>query len=257
MARLIIIILFLSVCNLYSQNTEPINPDRPDQSNSPSVLPIRSLQFENGIQYESQKFEGDSKISTETIPDVLIRYGLFKNAELRVDVQYLHQTFKSGMSELELNGMSPLSIGTKIKISEEKGIRPAIGFQFDITIPKTGAQAFQTEYTAPEFRLLMQNTISKKLSVSYNLGETWDGFTARPSTLYTVSLGIEVNKKIGLFIEPYGFLTSGEKPDHRFDAGLTYLIRNNLQSDISAGVGLTSVSPDFFIGAGFSFRLPR
>ena len=37
----------------------------------------------------------------------------------------------------------------------------------------------------------------------------------------------------------YGFIPQIEKPDHRFNAGVTYLINSNHQLDVSSGLGLS------------------
>lgn len=59
-----------------------------------------------------------------------------------------------------------------------------------------------------------------------------------------------------LFIESYGYMPENSKPDHRADAGLTFLLADNFQLDASGGIGLTKYSPDYFISFGFSWRIP-
>jgi hypothetical protein len=41
------------------------------------------------------------------------------------------------------------------------------------------------------------------------------------------------------------------------DAGIAYLVSQNFQLDISGGIGITDISPDFFLEIGFSWRLPQ
>ena len=72
-----------------------------------------------------------------------------------------------------------------------------------------------------------------------------------------MSLGVSLIKKLSMFVESYGFLTQDETPDHRLDGGFTYLFSKNIQADLSGGIGISDKSPDFFIGAGLSVRLPR
>lgn len=258
-----LLIFFLFISPLSAQTLPPINSDRPDQSDSPAIVPEKTFQFETGFVYESDNLGyNDYKITTITIPDLLIRYGLLENAEISIGLKYLkekisYDDFESGYFESRGRGFGPVTVGTKIKICEENLIRPAAAFAFNLGIPETGNPKFQTPHTALEFRLLMQNTISKRISVSYNIGETWDGFSPKPAGLYNISFGIEAAKKIGAFIEAYGYLADGEIPDHRADGGFTYLIKNNLQADVFAGIGITQISPDFYIGAGLSFRIPN
>jgi hypothetical protein len=62
---------------------------------------------------------------------------------------------------------------------------------------------------------------------------------------------------LGLFAEVYGFVTEDEDADHRLDAGVTFLITDQLQLDAAAGMGITANAPDAFVGCGISWRFPR
>jgi hypothetical protein len=73
----------------------------------------------------------------------------------------------------------------------------------------------------------------------------------------TGSLGINVSKVVSAFVEGYFFATEKSGPDHRADAGLSFLIRRNLMVDVSAGIGINAKAPDSFVSFGFSWRLPN
>jgi len=71
-------------------------------------------------------------------------------------------------------------------------------------------------------------------------------------------LGISHGEKLGSYWEIYGWkMAWQEKKDVRADAGLTYLVKPNLQLDFSGGIGISDISPDFFINLGFSWRIPE
>lgn len=63
-----------------------------------------------------------------------------------------------------------------------------------------------------------------------------------------------MTEKIGCYTELYGFIPVEKKVDHRFDCGLTYLINNDLMTDISGGFGLTENAPKNYISIGLSYR---
>lgn len=44
------------------------------------------------------------------------------------------------------------------------------------------------------------------------------------------------------------------RPEHYFDGGFTYLLRNNMQFDVRAGVGANAAAVDFFAGSGLCVR---
>jgi hypothetical protein len=77
--------------------------------------------------------------------------------------------------------------------------------------------------------------------------------------LYTLAFGLGITDRLGSFLEVFGDVPASAPgtPANYFDGGLTYLLRDNLQFDVSAGVGLSHAAEDWFVGAGISVRFPR
>jgi len=123
-----------------------------------------------------------------------------------------------------------------------------------LSLPKLASKKLKTDYYTPEFRFTMQHTLSEKQTLSYNLGAEWDGISPEPTFIYTLTSGYSFSEKISGYIELYGFIPQIQKADHRFDAGLNYLLNPNHQLDISGGIGLSETSPDYFVALGYSFR---
>jgi hypothetical protein len=92
---------------------------------------------------------------------------------------------------------------------------PETALLLSITIPFKDNSAFQSDYIGTEFRFAMTNSLSKRFSLSYNIGGEF-GRRARNGS------GIKDRfypDLLSLRLMPQKF-----SPDHRFDAGLTYLI---------------------------------
>ena len=230
----------------FAQELPSIQTDRPDQTECPFIVPKKYFQLENGFSYE--KTNGESK--QIVAPTILTRFGINDHFELRLITEYsIEDDFSNNIS-----GINPILIGFKTRLFEEKGILPITSFIGHIGIPKAGSKNFQTLYYAPEFRFTMQHTISEKQSLSYNLGAEWNGETAEPTFIYTLTSGYSLSEKVGYYIELYGFVPQIEKPDHRFDAGLTYLSNPNHQFDVSGGFGLSKISQKYYVALGYSFR---
>ena len=70
-------------------------------------------------------------------------------------------------------------------------------------------------------------------------------------------MGANITGGIGIFVEGYGRVPQQREDDNqlRMDAGLTYLINNDVQVDLSGGIGLTDNAPEKFVALGLSFRL--
>jgi len=76
---------------------------------------------------------------------------------------------------------------------------------------------------------------------------------------YSAVLGIGASDRLGLFVELFGaFGLRDDRPAaHALDGGLTVLLRDGLQLDASAGVGLDDDAREWFVASGLSVRIPR
>jgi len=238
-----IIFLFFTIQNCCeAQELISIQTDRPDQTECPFITPVHYFQFENGFNYEKT-------IATNTlfvVPTILTRFGISPNFELRMLFEFT--------TEKNISGLNPVYVGFKTNLCKEKGVIPTTSFIAHIGIPNFASNNLKTTFYMPEFRFTMQHSINNKQTLSYNIGAEWNGETAEPTFVYTLATGYTVTEKVGIYIELYGFLPQIEKPDHRFDGGLTYLMHSNHQLDISYGVGLSKTSLKYFISLGYSFR---
>jgi hypothetical protein len=267
-----ILILFLSVILLCAvktgaQELDDIITDRPDQTESAVTVPKGTVQIEVGAAYESDKIDNSNsllmpsfRIKTISAPSVLVRWGILKNIELRLAAEHISEKIKplviGGVDE-EHSGLSPITFGTKIQLFTEKGSRPDAALILHLNIPFKKNSSFQPEYIGTDFRVAVAHTLSERFSLSYNLGGEWDGSMRNATGIYTLALGISLLNNLSMFVESYGFLPQGDVPDHRLDGGFTYLFARNVQADVSGGIGISEISPDYFIGVGLSVRLPK
>jgi hypothetical protein len=139
-------------------------------------------------------------------------------------------------------------------ICPEKGIIPQTSMNIAFTLPYVGRREFRPSFVAPSFFFLMQNTLSEKLTLGYNLGLQWDGDQPNATAVYSISPSLTVANGLSFFAEFYGFSTEKSVSDYRGDMGCAYLINDNIQIDFSAGVGLNTVAPDSFVAFGFAWR---
>ncbi|MCX6165820.1 MAG: transporter [Ignavibacteriae bacterium] len=253
----IVLSLFLLFSKAYSQQIEDIFTDRPDQTESPDILNKNFFQIETGINYEKNNSDPDIKFTNYSIPEMLIRYGLNKNVELRLALNYVREDM-SLLTYSENNiGLKPLGLGIKIKLFEEKKLVPKTSVLLNFDVPGTGSEIYKVKHISPDLKILLSNEITDKIDIGYNIGISWDNEEKANTEYYTISLGAYPFKRFGFFIESYGFFTKSVSPDFRMDYGISYLILKNLNIDVSSGLGLTKISPDYFIDFGFSIRLPK
>jgi hypothetical protein len=256
-------ILFFTLSTLsffvFSQEKEsPLGAlitDRPDATESPSTIPAGYIQVETGAFYESFA-EGVIKYESYTYNTTLVRLGLLDNLELRIGWDFVEGKSKiNGNPSNDItSGFNPLLLGAKIAIADEKGWFPEIGLLGHLYLPFTAGSDYKPETTGIDFRFSFAHTISETSSLSYNIGAQWRDDSPEAAYVYTLAYGLALNDKLGTYAELYGDLPENNKANHFWDAGLTYLISNNVQLDATVGSSITE-GQDILLSTGISFRL--
>jgi hypothetical protein len=83
-------------------------------------------------------------------------------------------------------------------------------------------------------------------------GESYTQFAQAWTINYSLAEGL------GAYTEWFALIPSGadtDKTEHYFDGGFTYLLNDDVQLDLRAGVGLNDAAEDYFIGTGLSIRV--
>ena len=239
-------ILLLSFAELKAQ----IITDRPDQTESSSTVGGGNLQIESGIV---AIFEGNSYSSNRQIlaPTTLFRYGITKGIELRFVNQF--ETRKSIFQDKAVQGISDLEIGTKIQIFQKEDVNTEIAFLSHLILP-IGSEAFTNGSFGTINKLSIAHNLSENMALGYNIGYNYFG-TGKGDLTYSVALGVGVNDKVGVYIEPYGDLVEFKELVLNFDGGFTYLVNPNLQLDFSFGTSATENMN--YVSAGVSWLIHK
>ncbi len=239
-------------------NYDELTTDRPDQTESSSVVPKGFLQVETGAFFETIKVDG-LKEDSKTFNTTLLRYGLLDNLELRLGIEFMEQSKVIRGKKLAdvASGFSPLLLGAKVSITEEKGFLPEIGLIGHLSLPFSASKDYKPETTGVDFRFAFSHTLNEKTSISYNLGAAWGYNLPEANYVYTIAYANGLTDRLGFFVELYGDLPEKNKANHLWDMGFTYLIKHNVQLDISGGTGISRNIQDLYLSVGISFRLPK
>jgi hypothetical protein len=241
-----------------TDSTGSIKADRPTQGLSPSNVKKGFFQIESGIIFVDRK-DKTQEWEKWSIGTTKLRYGVFDDFEVSVESSY--EAWNSENIEDEAvstsEGLGPVSAAFKVRIADEKGIRPQMAISGSITFRHLGEEEFTPTYSYPVGLFLATHTLSERWSLAYNFGFSYNGENPDGFFIYTGSLGYQISQKIWSFAEVYGNFDNGDHPNHRLDGGFTYLIANNLQVDVTAGWGLDDVVKRFMLNAGFAWRIPR
>ena len=239
-----------------ARNSEPLVTDRPDATEAPSTVAPGILQIETGGVYQSFE-QNNVKEETFVYNTTLVRLGLLDNLELRIGWDFVEGQTSVNGNKLEniTSGFNPLLLGTKVNITQEKGWLPEIGLIGHLFLPFSAGQDYRPETTGVDFRFSFSHDLSEKSNISYNLGAQWRDDSPEAAYIYTLAYGYSITGTFGAYVEVYGDFPEDSQANHLWDAGLTYLLSNNVQFDATVGSGFTE-GQDILLSAGVSFRVP-
>ncbi len=236
-----------TVCNA---QVDKIDTDRPDQTESAVTVPKKWFQFEIGFSRQTTNaFEKEFQH-----PTLLSKYGIGKRIELRLITTTQTNTYLVAADKLKETGLSPVEVGAKIALWEEKKMLPKTSLLFHVGIPQLASKKFKADKLAPNFRFSMQHTLNKVVGIGYNLGAEWDGFSNTPAWIYTFAPGFNLSEKWYAYVEVFGSISKENKPQHNADGGVAYYVTRNFKVDLSSGFGISKEAPDWYIAIGASFR---
>lgn len=223
-----------------------INTDRPDQTESSSTVPIRSLQIESGILIGNEG-KHQTYARQMLLPTNLFRVGVSNKFELRLLSQYE----KMSVDGEQAGGISDLEVGTKIQILKNENRKTEIAFLTHLIIP-TGTSEISNGTFGTSSKLCISNPLGSRANLGYNIGYDYHGI-GKGDLKYSLSFGYSINDMVGFYFEPYGEVVNFNEFRLNSDAGFTILAFENLQFDFSFGTGINRKMN--YISAGCSWLL--
>lgn len=264
---IVLSILILNTFYSIAQNDSIpfLNSDRPTQSESPFLMQKGFFQVEIGAIYVDRD-DKEKQLERIRLGTTLLRYGVFQNFEIRLSGSYemVHVYLKETLQDSTERGLGPVTAGFKVLVAHEKGIRPEMSILGSITFRYPSTDPFMPTNSYPIGLLLCSHTITKQLSLGYNIGFSYNGESADGFFIYSVYLGYYITSKLWVFAEAYGNFDHGDNPHHidysvnnLGNAGMTYRFYKNFQIDLSAGMAFDPGIERYFASAGLSWRIPR
>jgi hypothetical protein len=226
--------------------SDEIATDRPDVTNSSIVVPVGSLQSENGINVSARDgarvFDGTN---------TRLRLGIARCLELLVDLP----TYFAAVRGPAGSGFSNVTPAVKWQISPLPGkvdLSAVVGVALS-----TGA----TDIAGPGAQPYVQFPWSWELRGGWGVSGMVTTFF-RPSdpiskvvNQTTFVIEKKVSAKASLFVEYVGDYPDRSGPSHLVNSGGVYRLTPTQQVDFHVAFGLNRKAPDTIFGVGYSFRL--
>jgi Putative MetA-pathway of phenol degradation len=152
--------------------------------------------------------------------------------------------------------LAPLKFGFKSRLIDGDGLLPNVSFIGHLAVPHLSTDNSRASNYNPDFRFTLDNSLSKKMSIGYNIGMRWDDGNPDPIFQYTCALGYELGKKWKCYVELYGDKAQNGAFELATSAGIYYYLKPNIMFDFTPSVGLVNSNLKHYFGLGFSFLIP-
>lgn len=201
-----------------------INADRPGEGISSAVVAIKTIQLESGLKY--------NRIENELISDHLIRFGVAKNWEVRLQTN----------QDLFDANESSYGFSSKYNFIEGKKGTPSLTLISD----------FDFDFSDYSFILTSDTELSQKLEGSAGFGYLMSD--SQDFIFVFLGMGYAFNENWAIFAEYFTRDNAVILPEHGADFGITYLASRRLKLDFSFGSNLQNVSNQYFLSTGISYQ---
>ncbi len=245
-----------------SRAAPPLVTDRPDQTESTAVVSPGSVQLEVGWTL-AQSSEGSVRVRSHSVPQSLARIGIVRRLEARVGFAgWMRFAARAARVTSSSSGVGDLDVGFKYRVTAGEGLGPEVALLGTVTVP-TGEDGFGGERVDPLVRIAFSSMLSERVSLGSNVGASWTSTAGAKGTetmvdfLYTLVLGLGISERVGAFAESFGTLALEGTGDsrHSLDGGFTFQVLDDLQLDVSGGIGINAAAEDWFVGVGLSVRV--
>jgi hypothetical protein len=224
---------------------DEISTDRPDVTNSSLVVPVGSLQIENGVNF-SVRDGGRIVDGTNT----RLRAGIANCLEFLVDVP----TYFANVRGPDRSGFSDVAPALKWQISPIPG-KVDLSAVFGVALP-SGSASIAGRGAQP----YLQFPWSWELRSGWGLSGMFTEFirpsdpTSKLITETTFVIEKKMTERTSLFVEYVGDYPVNGSPAQLLNSGGLYRLTPNQQLDFHVALGLNHNAPNYIVGVGYSVR---
>jgi hypothetical protein len=225
---------------------DEIVTDRPDVTNSSIVVPVGSLQNENGVNF-SMRDDGRTIDGTNS----RWRLGIAPCLEIFVDVP----SYVAPLQKPANSGFSDVAPALKWQISPLPG-KVDLSAVFGMALP-TGSVEIAGRGAQPYLQFPWSWELHEGWGVSGMFTEFFRpyDFTARSITEATFVLEKKLTDQFSVFTEYVGDYPQGSSPSQLWNSGAIYRVDRTQQVDFHVAFGLNHNAPTYIVGVGYSFRI--
>lgn len=240
----------VAACVPHLEPIDPIETDRPDQTESATLVPAGIVQVEGGVTATRS-----GAVHTTSYGETLVRIGLHRALELRIEP--LTQTSVHARGAPSVNGLEDAAVGIKTPLYQPdsgRRVLPDVSLLLATAIP-TGSRSFRGDGLQPEAKLAAQWSLAARLGLATNLTarrgrEAGESYWERGAS---ASVGFDLTPRTGSYVEWYATRDEREPSAvHVINGGLTYRVTGDFQVD--GRVGRRTGDGGGYVGVGVGRR---
>jgi hypothetical protein len=238
---------------------DAITTDRPDVVESSLTVGRGRFQIETSVARERDRDAG-AKSTTVTTP-TLLRLGVSENLELRFETDgYVRAKLSdpaAGVDERD-SGYADASLGVKWHVLDGEGLKPSTAVLLH-TDMNSGSAAFRGEGVRPSLRIPFEWELANDFSLGVMPGIVYDKTNGarHASGVLAAVLGKQWTERFRSFVEVAGERIASSRNGGStvtYNAGVAYLLTNNVQIDSALSWAANHNTPDFAWTIGLSIR---
>ena len=237
---------------LATDDTAAIEAERPGFTNGTATVEPGHIQFETGVAFTRDGDTRDNRIND----GAQVRFPLNVRSEVRLGLPAYSRQRGGGT---RASGFDDVSISYKNRFVEGRKKRPSLAVIAATTLP-TGARNIGARRLQPQLALEAQGDFTRDGDLSWNADIVYTRASGGAGTFGETSGGLTLNYALdgqrGFFAEVYRVSSQDivDSNNNFFDGGVTYLLNNDTQFDLSAGRGFRRSDHNYFVAFGIAHR---
>jgi len=256
-AGALLILVGLVASRSSAADEQPICADSPGKASQTCTVPAEHFQVEiNLADWTLQK--GDREL---LFADGNFKFGLDDRSDIGVElIPLVRETSRGDGDHQSASGFGDVGIAYKHRLSPADAPLQVTAFPF-VKIPTAnrpiGNRMWEAGIIVPLAYNIPGTPLSFNLSPELDRSADEDRHGHHWTMVQVGSLGWQATPKLSLLAEVWGqwdWDPGGTTRQVTFDTSAAYLLRNDLQLDGGANIGLTRNSPDIELYAGFAKR---
>lgn len=239
----------------------PICAARPGKSTPACTVPAAHFQLEAGLADWSLRKAGEDRDASLAIGETTFKYGLSDRSDIEVDVTpWQHSTSRAGGSHDRASGFGDVTIGYKQQLTAgdaaaQLAVLPVM--KIPTARRSLGNGKWEAGLLVPIGISIARSPLSIGLTPELDWAADGDGHGHHAAMAQVISLGWAANDKLALSAELWGqwdWDPDGTGKQVSADGSVAYLVRDNIQLDAGANLGLNRQTPDIEVYTGVSAR---